>query len=85
MSVDKRVSCAISDREWEESGCPCCNHENSFVEYRQDGVEIRQCSECEAYYAVLPEGYWQTPFPVKFTDGRFMPMSVQAHPLPIRI
>lgn len=80
MSSGKAVYCAISARECQEFGCPRCGEEKSFPEYERDGAEIRQCVGCEAYFAVLSERQWQTPFPVMFTDGRYMPMSIQPHP-----
>ncbi len=80
MSFDGVVFCAISEKDRKEYGCPCCGNEGAFEEAGTGGV-IWQCSGCETHYAVLHEASWQTPFAVRFSDGRFMPMGVQPHPL----
>lgn len=80
MAFDDEVFCAISRKDKAEYGCPACGHAGAFEAEGTAGI-IWQCSACEVYYAVLHEASWQTPFAVRFRDGRFMPMSVQAHPL----
>jgi ribosomal protein L37AE/L43A len=82
MSGERFVTMAISYEDWRDFGCPECCHDRAIGLERNPNY-IYQCTSCEIYFAVLPTPLTATPYAVRFSDGRFLRMSVEAHPYKI--